>query len=168
MSSIDKNLSVFSTDGLGDVSGLKFAIVVAEWNTDITERLFEGAFNTLISFGVKKENIIRGNVPGSYELTLASQWFAQKEDIAAVIALGAVIKGETLHNEYINHSVAQGLTSVSLKYDKPIIFGVLTPNNMEQAADRAGGKHGNKGDEAAITAIKMVSLKQQIFANVSI
>lgn len=162
MSSTDKNLSTFSTDGLGDVSNLRFAIVVAEWNTEVTERLFEGAFSTLVSCGVKKENIIRGNVPGSYELTLASQWFAQQEDIAGVIAIGAVIKGETLHNEYINHAVAQGLTNVSLKYDKPVIFGVLTPNNMEQAVDRAGGKHGNKGDEAAITALKMVSLKQRL------
>lgn len=161
MSSTDKNLSIFTTDGLIDVSGLKFAIVVAEWNTEVTERLFGGAFDTLVAHGVRKENIIRGNVPGSYELTLASQWFARREDIAAVIALGAVIKGETLHNEYINHSVAQGLANVSLKYDKPVIFGVLTPNNMEQALDRAGGKHGNKGDEAAITALKMVSLKQQ-------
>ncbi len=162
MSSTDKNLSTFSTDGLGDVSSLRFAIVVAEWNTEVTEQLFEGAFSTLVSCGVKKENIIRGNVPGSYELTLASQWFAQQEDIAGVIAIGAVIKGETLHNEYINHAVAQGLTNVSLKYDKPVIFGVLTPNNMEQAVDRAGGKHGNKGDEAAITVLKMVSLKQRL------
>ncbi|MFA7471271.1 MAG: 6,7-dimethyl-8-ribityllumazine synthase [Spirosomataceae bacterium] len=162
MSSSDKNLSSFSTDGLIDVSELKFAIVVAEWNTQVTEALFEGARNTLLSQGVKEENIIRGNVPGSYELTLASQWYAQRSDIAAVIAVGAVIKGETSHNEYINHSVAQGLVNVSLKYDKPVVFGVLTPNNMEQALERAGGKHGNKGDEAAITALKMVSLKKKI------
>ncbi len=162
MSSSDKNLSSFSTDGLIDVSELKFAIVVAEWNTQVTEALFEGARNTLLSQGVKEENIIRGNVPGSYELTLASQWYAQRSDIAAVIAVGAVIKGETSHNEYINHSVAQGLVNVSLKYNKPVVFGVLTPNNMEQALERAGGKHGNKGDEAAITALKMVSLKKKI------
>ncbi|GAA4442681.1 6,7-dimethyl-8-ribityllumazine synthase [Ravibacter arvi] len=165
MSSSDKNLSTFSTEGLEDVSSLKFAIVVAEWNTEVTEALFEGAWQTLIKHGVREENIFRGNVPGSYELTLASQWFAEREDIASVIALGAVVKGETLHNEYINHSVAQGLTNVSLKYNKPVIFGVLTPNNMEQALDRAGGKHGNKGDEAAITALKMVSLKQRLNLN---
>ena len=162
MSSSDKNLSTFSSEGVGDVSRLKFALVVAEWNSEITEALAEGAYQTLLSHGVPAENIIRGNVPGSYELTTASQWFAQRDDIAAVIAIGAVIKGETLHNEYINHSVAQGLVNVSLKYDKPVIFGVLTPNNMEQALDRAGGKHGNKGDEAAITALKMVSLKHRI------
>jgi len=164
MSSSDKNLSSFSTEGLTDVSGLKVAIVVAEWNSEVTEALYQGAIRTLLEQGVKEENIVRGDVPGSYELTLASQWFAQREDIDAVIALGAVIKGETLHNEYINHSVAQGLANVSLKYDKPVIFGVLTPNNMEQALDRAGGKHGNKGDEAAITALKMVSLKKKINA----
>lgn len=162
MSSSNKNLSTFSTDGIGDVSGLKFALVVAEWNTEVTEALAEGARQTLLAHGVTEENIVRGNVPGSYELTVASQWFAQRDDIVAVIAIGTVIKGETLHNEYINHSVAQGLVNVSLKYNKPVIFGVLTPNNMEQAIDRAGGKHGNKGDEAAITALKMVSLKQAI------
>src|SRR5690606_2173909 len=162
MSSSDKNLSSFSTDGLIDVSEVKFGIVVAEWNTQDTDALFEGARNTLLSQRVREENNIRGNVQGSYEFTLASQWYAQRSDIAAVIAVGAVIKGETSHNEYINHSVAQGLVNVSLKYDKPVVFGVLTPNNMEQALERAGGKHGNKGDEAAITALKMVSLKKKI------
>jgi 6,7-dimethyl-8-ribityllumazine synthase len=162
MSSTDKNLSSFSTSGLIDVSDLKFAIVVAEWNTEITEALFKGAVNTLIANGVREENIIRGDVPGSYELTLASQWYASRDDIAAVIAIGAVIKGETSHNEYINHAVAQGLTNVSLQFNKPVIFGVLTPNNMQQALDRAGGVHGNKGDEAAITALKMISLQHKI------
>ena len=97
-------------------------------------------------------------MPGSYELSFGSQVFAQKADIDAVIAIGCVIQGETKHNDYINHAVAQGLTNVSLKYNKPVIFGVLTPNNQQQALDRAGGIHGNKGDEAAITAIKMLGL----------
>ncbi len=162
MSSADKNLSVFTTDGLPDISEKKFAIVVAEWNSEVTEKLFEGAYQTLIRYGAKPENIERGNVPGSFELTLATQWFAFKEHIDAVIALGVVIQGETKHNDYINHAVAQGITNVSLKTSKPVIFGVLTPNNMEQALDRSGGVHGNKGDEAAMTAIKMVGLKDQI------
>jgi 6,7-dimethyl-8-ribityllumazine synthase len=162
MSSADKNLSVFTTDGLPDISEKKFAIVVAEWNSEVTEKLFEGAYQTLIRYGAKPENIERGNVPGSFELTLATQWFAFKEHIDAVIALGVVIQGETKHNDYINHAVAQGITNVSLKTSKPVIFGVLTPNNMEQAFDRSGGVHGNKGDEAAMTAIKMVGLKDQI------
>lgn len=155
----NKNLSVFSTDGLPDVSNKRFAIVVAEWNGEITEALFEGAYKTLIEYGVEEENIIRANVPGSFELSYGSQVFAQKSEIDAVIALGCVIQGETKHNDYINHAVAGGLTDVALKYNKPVIFGVLTPNDYQQALDRAGGIHGNKGDEAAITAIKMLGLK---------
>ncbi len=158
MSSADKNLSVFSTDALPDISGRTFAIVVAEWNHEVTEKLYEGAYQTLLDYGAKAGNIIRANVPGSYELSFGAQVFARKEQVDAVIALGCVIQGETKHNDYINHAVAHGLTEVSLKYNKPVIFGVLTPNNQEQALDRAGGKHGNKGDEAAMTAIKMLKL----------
>lgn len=162
MSSADKNLSVFTTDGLPDISGKKFAIIVAEWNSEVTEKLFDGAYQTLVQYGALSENIERGNVPGSFELTLGAQWFAERTDIDAVIALGVVIQGETKHNDYINHAVAQGVTNVSLKTGKPVIFGVLTPNNMEQALDRAGGVHGNKGDEAAMTAIKMLGLQEKI------
>ena len=163
MASDQKNLSVFSTSDLPDVSQRRFAILVSEWNTEVTEALFEGAHQTLLQHGVKSENIIRGNVPGSYELSLASLWFAERDDIDAVIALGCVIQGETKHNDYINHAVSQGLTTVSLKTNKPVIFGVLTPNDQQQALDRAGGKHGNKGDEAAITAIKMLGLQEQVY-----
>ncbi|RFS13470.1 6,7-dimethyl-8-ribityllumazine synthase [Emticicia sp. C21] len=159
MSSAHKNLSVFSTTGLPDVSQKKFAIIVAEWNSEITEALFEGAYQTLVDNGVQAENIVRANVPGSFELSFGSQVFAQKSEIDAVIAIGCVIQGETKHNDYINHAVAGGLTEVALKYNKPVIFGVLTPNNQQQALDRAGGIHGNKGDEAAITAIKMLGLQ---------
>jgi 6,7-dimethyl-8-ribityllumazine synthase len=159
MSSANKNLSVFSTEGLPDVSWKKFVIVVAEWNTEVTEALYEGAYNTLLAYGAKASHIARYNVPGSFELTLAAQKAAQKPEVDAVICIGCVIQGETKHNEYINHAVAQGLTNVSLKYDKPVIFGVLTPNTQQQAIDRAGGIHGNKGDEAAITAIKMLGIE---------
>jgi 6,7-dimethyl-8-ribityllumazine synthase len=162
MSSADKNLSVFNTEGLPDISNKKFAIVVAEWNSEITEALYDGAYKTLIEYGATAQNIERGNVPGSFELTLGAHWFAQREDIDAVIALGVVIQGETKHNDYINHAVAQGITNISIKNNKPVIFGVLTPNNMEQAVERSGGVHGNKGDEAAMTAIKMVGLKEQV------
>ena len=163
MSSADKNLSVFITEGLPDISKKKFAILVAEWNSEVTEKLFEGAYQILLQYGALAENIERGNVPGSFELTLGAHWFAQRDDIDAVIALGVVIQGETKHNDYINHAVAQGITNVSIQHSKPVIFGVLTPNTMEQALDRAGGVHGNKGDEAAMTAIKMVGLKETIF-----
>ena len=163
MSSADKNLSVFTTDGLPDISGKRFAILVAEWNGEVTEKLYEGAYQILLQYGAQPHNIERGNVPGSFELTLGAHWFAQRKDIDAVIALGVVIQGETKHNDYINHAVAQGITNISIKNNKPVIFGVLTPNNMEQALDRAGGIHGNKGDEAAMTAIKMLGLKEIVF-----
>jgi 6,7-dimethyl-8-ribityllumazine synthase len=162
MSSADKNLSVFSTENLPNVSQKRFALVAAEWNTEVTEALAQGAYNTLIAYGAAPEHIVRGNVPGSYELTTAALWYAQRADIDAVICIGCVIQGETKHNDYINHAVAQGLTHVSLQTGKPVIFGVLTPNTQQQALDRAGGIHGNKGDEAAITAIKMLGLKSEI------
>ncbi|MCR9064084.1 MAG: 6,7-dimethyl-8-ribityllumazine synthase [Cytophagales bacterium] len=159
MSTAHKNLSVYNTAGIPDVSDKRFAIVTAEWNEEITFALRDGAIATLLKNGVKEENITLATVPGSYELSYGSQVFASKENIDAVIAIGCVIQGETKHNDYINNAVAQGLTDVSLKYNKPVIFGVLTPNTYEQAQDRAGGKYGNKGDEAAITAVKMLGLK---------
>jgi 6,7-dimethyl-8-ribityllumazine synthase len=162
MSSADKNLSVFSVENLPDVSQKRFALVVAEWNAEVTEALAQGAYDTLIRHGAVPANLVRSNVPGSYELTTAALWYAQRADIDAVICIGCVIQGETKHNDYINHAVAQGLTHVSLQTSKPVIFGVLTPNTQQQALDRAGGIHGNKGDEAAITAIKMLKLQQQI------
>lgn len=155
-----KNLSEFSGKNMLDMSDKKFAILVSEWNDEVTESLFSGTFETLIKNGVPKENISRCDVPGSYELTLASQWMAQKPEVDAVICLGCIIQGETRHFEFICNAVAQGLKDVALKYDKPIIFGVLTPDTLQQALDRAGGKHGNKGDEAAITAIKMLGIKK--------
>ena len=159
MASAEKNLSTFSSKQLPDVSDKKIAVLVAEWNEEITEFLATGAIDTLLKYGVKAENISKVYVPGSYELSYGAQVMAQKEEIDAVIAIGCVIQGETKHNDYINNAVALGLTQVSLKYNKPVIFGVLTPNNQQQAIDRAGGVHGNKGDEAAITAIKMLGIK---------
>ncbi|MGX7687657.1 6,7-dimethyl-8-ribityllumazine synthase [Flectobacillus sp. BAB-3569] len=156
MSSAHKNLSIFSTDNLPDIIEKRFAIVVAEWNEEVTNALADGAHKTLLTYGAQEENILRVTVPGSYELSYGAQKMAQREDIDAVICIGCVIQGETKHNDYINHAVAQGLTNVSLKYDKPVVFGVLTPNTEQQALDRAGGIHGNKGDEAAITAVKML------------
>lgn len=134
----------------------KFAIVVSEWNEEVTESLYQGAYETLIAQGATKENIVKKMVPGSFELSMGAQWMAQKEEIDAVICLGCVIQGETRHFDFICDAVAHGITNVSLKFNKPVIFGVLTPNTQKQALDRAGGKHGNKGDEAAITAVKML------------
>lgn len=151
-----KSLSAHSSKNIQDISSKKFAIIVSEWNEEVTEALYSGAYQTLLDNGAKKENIVRKNVPGSFELTLGAQWCAQDESIDAVICLGCVIQGETRHFDFICDAVAHGITNVGLKYNKPVIFGVLTPDTQKQAMDRAGGKHGNKGDEAAITAIKML------------
>jgi 6,7-dimethyl-8-ribityllumazine synthase len=159
MASTLKNLSEYSDQNIADISGKRFAIVVAEWNAQVTEALYEGAYQTLLKEGARAENIIRKSVPGSFELTLGAQWTASRSDIDAVICLGCVIQGETRHFDFICNAVAHGLTDVGLKFDKPVIFGVLTPDTLQQALDRAGGKHGNKGDEAAITAIKMLGFQ---------
>jgi 6,7-dimethyl-8-ribityllumazine synthase len=151
-----KNLSSQSAKSFKGLSKKKFAIVVSEWNDSVTEALYSGAYQTLRDYGVPKENILRKNVPGSFELSLGAQYMAAKKDIDAVICLGCVIQGETRHFDFICQAVAHGVTNVALKYDKPVIFGVLTPDSQQQALDRAGGKHGNKGDEAAVTAIKML------------
>ena len=157
MASSEKNLSSYSAENIHDISSKKFALIVSEWNDTVTESLYEGALETLLKNGATRENIIRKNVPGSFELTLAAQWMAMDDGVDAVICLGCVIQGETKHFDFICNAVANGLTNVAIKFNKPVIFGVLTPNMQKQALDRAGGKHGNKGDEAAITAIKMLS-----------
>lgn len=156
MASTEKNLSDFNTAGVVTASQFRYALVVSEWNEEVTESLYAGAIQTLKGVGVSKDAISRVNVPGSYELSLGAQKMAQKEDIDAVICLGCVIRGETPHFDFICNAVANGITQVGLKYDKPVIFGVLTTNDKKQALERAGGKHGNKGDEAAITAVKML------------
>lgn len=156
MASSEKNLSSFSKKTVEDINKKTVAIVVSEWNEEVTEAMYEGAYNTLRDNGVAKENIVRKNVPGSYELPLAAQWLAQREEVDAVICIGCVIQGDTRHFDFICDAVAQGIKDVNLKFNKPVIFGVLTPENQQQALDRAGGIHGNKGDEAAITAVKML------------
>ena len=157
MASNQKNLSDHSNRNIADMQSKKFAVIVSEWNEEVTESLYQGAVDTLLQNGATKENIIRKNVPGSFELTLGAQWMADDKSIEAVICLGCVIQGETRHFDFICHAVANGITNVGMKYNKPVIFGVLTTENQKQALDRSGGKHGNKGDEAAITAIKMLS-----------
>ncbi|GAB2543617.1 6,7-dimethyl-8-ribityllumazine synthase [Rufibacter soli] len=156
MASALKNLSEYNSDSMPDISGKRFGLVVAEWNKEITDTLCKGAYETLLQHGAKPDNIHRNTVPGSFELTLGAQFLAQSNEIDAVIALGVVIKGETKHDDYICHAVAHGLTQVGLKFNKPVIFGLVTTNDEQQAWDRAGGKHGNKGVEAAATAIQML------------
>lgn len=158
MASNLKSLSDYSGSNIGDISDKKFALIVAEWNSQVTDSLYSGAYATLLNHGAVKQNIITAYVPGSYELPFGAQKAAASDDIDAVICLGCVIQGETKHFDFICSAVAHGLIDVSLKFDKPVVFGVLTPDTLQQALDRSGGKHGNKGDEAAITAIKMLSL----------
>lgn len=141
-----------------NLTNKRFAIVVAEWNEEITEPLFQGAQQALLDLGAKKKNIIKKNVPGSFELPLAAQWMAEEKTIDAVICLGCVIQGETAHFDYICQAVAYGTMKVSLKTNKPVAFGVLTTLNKQQALERAGGKYGNKGEEAAVTVVKMLEL----------
>ena len=156
------NLSEYDPASVPDASEMRFGIVVSDWNSKITWALLEGAVNSLRQHGADDENIIVKHVPGSFELTLGAQFLAEYDDLDAVICLGCVIQGETPHFTYICQGVTQGITQLNMEYNIPFIFGVLTTETEQQAADRAGGKHGNKGDEAAITAIKMAALQREM------
>jgi len=159
MASALKNLSQYDDTTLPSAEPMRFGIVVAEWNAPITHALYEGCYDTLIKHGALPENIFTMQVPGSFELPAGARIMSGRHSPDAVICLGCVIKGETNHNEYINMAVANGLTQMSIATGRPFVFGVLTPNDEQQALDRAGGKHGNKGVEAAVTAIRMAALK---------
>ena len=161
MSSAHKNLSIFSIDNLPDVSSKRFAIVVAEWNENITEGLFNGAYQALIENQVPAQHIIRWNVPGSFELIFGAKQMHEKLQLDAVIVIGCVIKGETMHFEFVCEGVTQGIKDLNLKYTIPTIFCIWIDNTMQQSLDRSGGKHGNKGVESAIAAIKMVELNKK-------
>jgi 6,7-dimethyl-8-ribityllumazine synthase len=162
MATAGNNLSAFSVTGLPSAAGMRIALVVAEWNSEVTGKLRDGALKTLESCGCSKNDIFCIDVPGTFELTLGAQWLAETGVYDAILCLGCVIQGETPHFNYICESVSQGITKLNLKYNIPFIFGVLTTLSKEQALDRAGGKHGNKGDEAAATAIKMLQLKRTL------
>ena len=157
-----KNLSEVGTGQIPDASEMRFGIVVADWNNEVTGSLLDGAVKTLRKHGVSKENIVVKHVPGTFELTLGAQFLAEYDDLDGVICLGCVIQGETPHFTYICQGVTLGITQLNLDYNIPFIFGVLTTDNLQQALDRSGGKHGNKGDEAAITAIKMAALQREM------
>jgi 6,7-dimethyl-8-ribityllumazine synthase len=157
-----KNLSDFSNTDIPSAAPYRFGIVVAEWNAEITNALYQGAYQSLIDHGALPDNIFNYSVPGSFELTSGADLLLKNMHLDAVICLGCVIQGETRHFDFICQAVANGVSNVAIKYSKPVIFGVLTTDNQQQAADRAGGKHGNKGDEAAITAIKMANLAETL------
>ena len=157
-----KNLSDYNPDDIPSGEGMKIGIVLAEWNTEITHALLEGTVRTLTKHSVNEADILIEHVPGTFELPLGAQLIMESGDLDAVICLGCVIQGETRHFDFICQGVTQGITDLNLKYKRPFIFGVLTTDTLQQAKDRAGGKHGNKGDEAAITAIKMVDLSKKL------
>lgn len=157
------NLSDYNADTVPSGKDFRIGIAVADWNSEVTYAMAEGAAETLSAHGVESDNIVLRHVPGSFELTGAAD-LMMKNDPAmdAVICIGCVIQGETRHFEFICQAVSQGITNVTLKHGRPVIFSVLTTNNMQQALDRAGGRHGNKGVEGAVTALKMVQLQREL------
>jgi 6,7-dimethyl-8-ribityllumazine synthase len=156
------NLSDYDPEIVPDAHEMRFGVVVSDWNSEVTLSLLKGAISTLKKHGANDKNIVVRHVPGSFELTLGAQFLAEYDDLDAVICLGCVIQGETPHFTYICQGVSQGITTLNLEYNIPFIFGVLTTLNQQQALERAGGKLGNKGDEAAITAIKMAALQREM------
>lgn len=155
-----KNLSDFDATTIPSAANMSFGIVVTDYHTDITYKLLEGCYETLQQYGASPENIHVTHVPGTFELPLGARLLFEKHEPNAVICLGCVITGETKHDEYINQSVAQAIMQLGIQFARPFVFGVLTPRTHQQAVDRSGGKHGNKGIEAAITAIKMAELSE--------
>ena len=161
MATANKNLSEYNKLKLPSAKNFKFGIVVSEWNSSITEGLYEGAIVALTDCGALHENIIRWNVPGSFELIYAAKKMIETQKPDVIITIGSVIKGETQHFDFVCDGVTQGIKDLNVMSDIPVIFCVLTDNTEQQSIDRSGGIHGNKGTEAAIAAIKMAFLRQQ-------
>ena len=160
MASALHNLSSYDPSTVPDGSQWKIGIVVSEWNEDVTGALLQGAYDTLLKHGVQAQNITVKTVPGSFELVYGSAWMTQQTDVDAVIAIGCVIRGDTPHFDYICQGTTQGLAELNRKAVVPVIYGLLTCNTLQQALDRCGGALGNKGDECAVTALKMIQYSQ--------
>jgi len=160
MATENKNLSNYDKNTIPDAKDFRFGIVVSEWNEEITEGLYNGAFDALLDCGAHQSNIVRWNVPGSFELVYGAQRMIVTQNVDVVIIIGCVIKGETMHFEFVCEGVTQGIKDLNVQTDVPVIFCLLTDNTMQQSIDRSGGKHGNKGIEAAIAAIKMAELRR--------
>lgn len=158
MATVNKNLSAYDKAAIPNAKDFRFGIVVSEWNETITEGLYQGAVEALLDCGAREDNLIRWNVPGSFELPFGAKKMIDIHKVDAVIAIGSVIKGETMHFEFVCGATAQGIMDLNVATDTPVIFCVLTDNTMDQAIARSGGIHGNKGTEAAIAAIKMADL----------
>ncbi len=160
MATSEKNLSYYDESTMPDASGMRIGIVVSEWNPDITEKLAEGARNTLLRLGVKEENITLWHVPGSFELIYGARRMQDNAFLDAIIAVGSIIRGETPHFDYVCQAVSQGIKDLNVRGNIPVVFCVLTDDTKQQAIDRSGGRHGNKGVDCAAAAIKMAWLKQ--------
>ena len=161
MATVGNNLSAYDKATIPNSKDFKFGIVVSEWNDEITEGLWQGAFDALKDCGAINENIVRWNVPGAFELIYGAKKMTKSYDMLdAIIVIGTVIQGETKHFDFVCEGVTQGIKELNLAQDIPVIFCVLTDNNIEQSRARSGGKHGNKGTEAAIAAIKMAQLRK--------
>lgn len=165
MATAETNLSSYDPTTLPDASKMRIGIVVSEWNPDITQNLLQGAETVLREAGIRDENLRVIHVPGSYELALGAALLLQNANMNGVIALGNVIRGETAHFDYVCQAVAQGIKDVTLKFMRPVIFGVLTDDNRQQSIDRSGGKHGNKGTEAAVACLKMIHLQRGLLTS---
>ncbi|MFZ1611148.1 MAG: 6,7-dimethyl-8-ribityllumazine synthase [Chitinophagales bacterium] len=162
MATRHKNLSFYREEQIPSGEEMRIGIIVSEWNNDITDVLLNSCVETLTQNKTLPENIFTIHVPGSFELPSAAQMLMEGMELDAVICLGCIIKGETQHDQYIANAVAQGIMMISVDYSTPVIFGVLTTDNLLQAQERAGGKHGNKGTESAITALKMAALRRKL------
>ncbi len=159
MATVEKNLSKYDSSTLPDASSMRIGIVVSEWNAEITDNLLLGALSVLKEAGISEENLQVINVPGTYELPTGAAMLIEYYKMQGVITLGSVIRGETAHFDFVCQAVAQGVKDVALKYMRPVIFGVLTDDTKQQGLDRSGGKHGNKGTEAAVACLQMVALQ---------
>ncbi|MFP9112728.1 6,7-dimethyl-8-ribityllumazine synthase [Flavobacterium sp. RHBU_3] len=162
MATENKNLSNYDKNTIPNTNGLRFGIVVSEWNENVTGGMYKGAVDALLDNGVPQDAIVTWNVPGSFELVYGSKKMIETQNVDAVIAIGSVIQGETKHFDFVCEAVSQGIKDLNVLTDVPVIFCVLTDNTMQQAIDRSGGKHGNKGTEAAIVAIRMAHLRNSL------
>ena len=160
MATANKNLSNYDKNTIPNAKDFRFGIVVSEWNDHITEGLYKGALAALLDCGAVEKNILRWNVPGSFELVYGAQRMIVTQEVDCIITIGCVIKGVTMHFEFVCEGVTQGIKDLNVQTDVPVIFCLLTDNNEQQSLDRSGGVHGNKGTEAAIAAIKMAALRK--------
>ncbi|MBK9148590.1 MAG: 6,7-dimethyl-8-ribityllumazine synthase [Flavobacteriales bacterium] len=161
MSTAGKHHSHFDPAGVPSGAGHRFALVVSEWNADVTDALCRGARETLLKHGVAESDIVERRVPGSFELAAGAQFLLERGGLHGVICLGSIVRGETPHFDYVCQGTTQGIMAVGLKFSVPVIFGVLTDDNQQQALDRSGGKHGNKGVDCAVAVLKMAALKAE-------